>query len=160
MKILRQLNQKDYPEAGKKAGCVLTGLQMIIESMTQSQIEQETFYNMLLNKKIIRADAYVNNYDDALRLIIMNIATAATIINPQLVRAIAQNMVHWEFSIDQEPQVYPAIAFLGGHAVLVTESIKSEGGEVDFQVIDPNRRGAAGRYVIQRERIKKFGGFV
>lgn len=128
--------------------------------MTQSQIEQKTFYDMLLNKKIIRKDAYVNSYDDALRLIILQIAHTAAIVNPALVKAISQNMVHWEFSINQEPPEYPAISFLGGHAVLCTEAIKSEAGEIDFQVIDPNRRGSSGRYVIQRERIKKFGGFV
>jgi len=159
MQILRQLNQNDYPEAAKKTACVLTCLQMIIEHMTQSQIEQKIFYTMLLNKKIIRQDAYVNSYDDALRLIIMQIAHSAAIVNPALVKAIAENMVTWCFSIAQEPTTYPAIGFLGGHAVLVTEAIKSEAGDIDFQVIDPNRRGSAGRYVIQRERIKRFGGF-
>jgi len=158
--IIRQICQKDYPPAGAKSACVLSCLQMIIEDMIQSPIDQKTFYELLLTRKIIRPDAYVNSYDDALRLIILRLSSTATIVNPNLIKAISEHLRQWQFSVDDMPLVLPCIAFLGGHAVLVTEAKTSEGGDIGLQIIDPNRRGAAGRYVIPRERVKKFGGFV
>lgn len=123
-------------------------------------MDQKSFYNLLLARKIIRPDAYINSYDDALRLILLQISAAAAVVNPAIIKAITENMVQWQFSTDEAPQVIPCVAFIGGHAVLVVDVVKAESGDIDIKVIDPARRGASARYVIPRERVKKFGGFV
>lgn len=165
--MLRSICQYDYPSTltaeNKPANascCVLSDLQMLIESITKETYLETAFYGKLLNAGIIRDDGYINSYDDALRLILMD--REIVIQRPEIRAAIMSNMKRWKWfrvGIDNTP--LPSIGFLKSrqHAVLIISQAVSESGKIDVQVIDPKLRGSKARYILPITDIKKIGTF-
>lgn len=165
---IRPLCQYDYPDTLTKAGkpanascCVLTCVQMLIESITGEAYIQTDFYSRMLRAGIIRDDGYINNYDNALVMILTE--RHEFIHQPQVRQAIIHNMRRWQFfrpDVDAIP--LPAIGYLASrqHAVLIIGKDKDIKGDVELVIIDPKFRGEKAKYNIPAKDIKKVGTYV
>jgi hypothetical protein len=176
MQVIRSICQYDYPatltSTGKPAnqtGCVLACLQMQIETITGERYLETEFYNKLLANRIIRDDCYINNYDDALRLMLIDRAEFRGQV--QVVEAIKRFSMRWGWfhavnipknSHEGEfiPPI-PLIAFMKKrkHAVLIKRFSYSQDGEVFCAVIDPQFRAEEAQKVMYLSDFKKFGVF-
>ena len=178
MNILRQICQFDYPDtltAEKKpanaSACVLACLHMVIESMTQQTILEHEFYNMLKLARVIREDCYINNYDDALRIVLMQRHKIMTPADGA--RFLGLGAHRWSFFKKIEPPENalggvlqferPFIAYMKErqHAVLLTTILVNEIGEIEFQAIDPKYKGERARKTIYKPKdFTKYATFV
>ena len=178
MNILRQICQFDYPDtltAEKKpanaSACVLACLHMVIESMTQQTILEHEFYNMLKLARVIREDCYINNYDDALRIVLMQRHKIMTPADGA--RFLGLGAHRWSFFKKIEPPENalggvlqferPFIAYMKErqHAVLLTTMLVNEIGELEFQAIDPKYKGERARKTIYKPKdFTKYATFV
>jgi hypothetical protein len=153
--IIRNLCQKDYTKApinkekGINEACVLTNVQMILESKSGITIDQDTFYEKAIENMAIRADCYINNYD---RLV--NIFMSV----PQMPD------VNWEFSHDladlkkQLAKNNPVVCYIGGHAVLAVDVIDDHNATPKhITVIDPKYRDEKAVYGMDTAKIKRIG---
>ena len=159
MKI-QQIYQFDYPEesidptTNKKGTCVLSVLQMALESIVGESLTLREFYLGLLKAGIIRKDAYVNSYERAFEWYRKQIRFYKR--NPTDLKG------KWVFSVDkmdmisQIEQENPVFLFLGGHCVLAEAYNHAEDM---VYVVDPYFKGAAARYKLLRP-IKKIGFFI
>lgn len=178
MNILRQICQFDYPDtltAEKKpanaSACVLACLHMVIESITQQTILEHEFYNMLKLARVIREDCYINNYDDALRIVLMQRHKIMTPADGA--RFLGLGAHRWSFFKKIEPPENalggvlqferPFIAYMKErqHAVLLTTILVNEIGEIEFQAIDPKYKGERARKTIYKPKdFTKYATFV
>ena len=177
MKIIRSICQYDYPDtktsqdkSANASGCVLACLQMQIEAITGETYLETEFYNKLRANKIIRDDCYINNYDDALRLMLIDRQAFAG--QPNVIEAIKRFSIRWGWfhavniptaansDGDFIPPI-PLIAFMKArqHAVLIVSMSKSDVGTVICKVIDPQFRGDKARKTMPLADFKKFGVF-
>lgn len=167
MNILRQICQYDYPdtltaekEPANASACVLANLHMIIESMTRQTILEHDLYNMLKHARVIREDCYINNYDDALRLVLKE---HHKIMSPaEGARFLGIGAHRWAFFKKIEPPKdapggvlefqIPMIAYMKArqHAVLLTTMLVNEAGALEYQAIDPKYRGEKARTTIYK----------
>lgn len=187
MNILRQICQYDYPDtltAEKKpanaSACVLACLHMLIESMTQQAILEHEFYNMLKLARVIREDCYINNYDDALRIVLIHrhkIVTPAEgarfLGTAEGARFLGTVAHRWSFFKNIEAPKdapggvlqfqIPMVAYMKErqHAVLLTTMLVNEIGELEFQAIDPKYKGERARKTIYKPKdFTKYATFV
>lgn len=178
MNILRQICQFDYPDtltAEKKpanaSACVLACLHMVIESMTQQTILEHEFYNMLKLARVIREDCYINNYDDALRIVLMQRHKIMTPTDGA--RFLGLGAHRWSFFKNIEAPKdapgdvlqfqTPMVAYMKErqHAVLLTTMLVNEIGELEFQAIDPKYKGERARKTIYKPKdFTKYATFV
>ena len=178
MNILRQICQFDYPDtltAEKKpanaSACVLACLHMVIESMTQQTILEHEFYNMLKLARVIREDCYINNYDDALRIVLMQRQKIMTPADGA--RFLGLGAHRWSFFKNIEAPKdtpggvlqfqIPMVAYMKErqHAVLLTTILVNEIGEIEFQAIDPKYKGERARKTIYKPKdFTKYATFV
>ena len=178
MNILRQICQFDYPDtltAEKKpanaSACVLACLHMVIESMTQQTILEHEFYNMLKLARVIREDCYINNYDDALRIVLMQRQKIMTPADGA--RFLGLGAHRWSFFKNIEAPKgapggvlqfqIPMVAYMKErqHAVLLTTMLVNEIGELEFQAIDPKYKGERARKTIYKPKdFTKYATFV
>lgn len=159
MKI-KQICQFDYPEEsidstnGKKGTCVLSVVQMSLESIFGEALGLRECYFGLLQAGIIRKDAYVNSYERAYQWYKKQIRFYRR--NPTDLKG------SWVFSVDkmdmisQIEQENPVFLFLGGHCVLA-EAYNHSTDQVS--VVDPYYKGDQARYKLMRP-IKKIGFFI
>jgi hypothetical protein len=178
MNILRQICQFDYPDTltaenkpANASACVLACLHMVIESMTQQTILEHELYNMLKLARVIREDCYINNYDDALRLVLMQ---RQKIMSPaDASRFLALGVHRWSFFKKiEKPENAPGgvlqfktpfVAYMKErqHAVLLTTMLVNEAGELEFQGIDPKFRGEKARKTIFKpQEFSKYATFI
>ena len=177
MKITRSICQYDYPakltSQGKPANescCVLACVQMQVESITGETYLETDFYNKMLSNRFIREDGYINNYDDILRLILIerkefqqqkNVIAAIQKFSVRF--GIYHNMKIPDGAPDSGDFVppIPVIGYLANrqHAVLIVAAARSEAGEITFKVIDPKFRGEKARQVLPLAAVRKFGVF-
>lgn len=151
--LIRNLCQKDYTEApinkdkGINECCVLTCVQMIVESKIGEPISQNGFYKDALYGGAIRADGYINNYD---RLMIADSLDLANL--------------DWCFSHnlkdlkEQLAKNNPVVCYIGGHAVLaidVVDDYNALPGVVT--VVDPKYKGDKAVYAMKTDKIKRMG---
>lgn len=165
---IRPLCQYDYPgtltKAGKPANascCVLTCVQMLIESITGEAYIQTDFYGRMLRAGIIRDDGYINNYDNLLALILMD--RQEFIQQPQVRQSILGSMRRWQFfrpDVDAIP--LPAVGYLKGrqHAVLIIGKEQEIQGDTELVVIDPKFRNDKAKYTMPAKDIAKVGTYV
>ena len=178
MNILRQICQFDYPDtltAEKKpanaSACVLACLHMVIESMTQQTILEHEFYNMLKLARVIREDCYINNYDNALCMVLIQRQKIMTPADGA--RFLGLGAHRWSFFKKLEPPENtsggvlqferPFIAYMKErqHAVLLTTILVNEIGEIEFQAIDPKYKGERARKTIYKPKdFTKYATFV
>lgn len=178
MNILRQICQYDYPDtltAEKKpanaSACVLACLHMAIESMTQQTILEHEFYNMLKLARVIREDCYINNYDDALRIVLLQRQKIMTPADGG--RFLGLGAHRWSFfkNIESPKDApggvlqfqIPMVAYMKErqHAVLLTTMLVNEIGELEFQAIDPKYKGERARKTIYKPKdFTKYATFV
>lgn len=178
MNILRQICQYDYPDtltAEKKpanaSACVLACLHMAIESMTQQTILEHEFYNMLKLARVIREDCYINNYDDALRIVLLQRQKIMTPADGG--RFLGLGAHRWSFFKNIEAPKdapggvlqfqRPMVAYMKErqHAVLLTTMLVNEIGELEFQAIDPKYKGERARKTIYKPKdFTKYATFV
>lgn len=141
---------------------------MLIESITGEAYIQTDFYSRMVNAGIIRDDGYINNYDNALVMILTQ--RHEFIHQPQVRHAILQSVRRWQFfrpDVDLLGQSFlgiplPAIGYLASrqHAVLIIGKDKDIKGDVELVIIDPKFRGEKAKYNIPAKDIKKVGTYV
>lgn len=151
--LIRNLCQKDYTEApinkdkGINECCVLTCVQMIVESKTGKTYPQNDFYHDAIKNGAIRPDGYINNYDRLLIVDSMDIAR-----------------LDWCFSHDlkdlkeQLAKNNPVVCYIGGHAILaidVVDDYNALPGVVT--VVDPKYKGDKAVYAMKTDKIKRTG---
>lgn len=177
MKITRSICQYDYPakltSQGRPANescCVLACVQMQVESITGETYLETDFYNKMLSNRFIREDGYINNYDDILRLILIERKEFEQQKN--VIAAIQKFSVRFGIyhnikmpdgspnSSDFVPPI-PIIGYLANrdHAVLIVAAARNEVGEITLKVIDPKFRGEKARLVMPLSAVRKFGVF-
>jgi hypothetical protein len=177
MKITRSICQYDYPakltsqqKPANESCCVLACVQMQVESITGETYLETDFYNKMLSNRFIREDGYINNYDDILRLILIERKEFQHQAN--VIAAIKQFSVRFgiyhKMQLPERPAdsgdfvpPIPVIGYLANrqHAVLIVAASQSEAGEITLKVIDPKYRGEKARQVLPVSAVRKFGVF-
>ena len=173
MKLTRSICQYDYPatptQAGKPANssaCVLAVMQMQIETITGETYLETDLYKKLTAARIIRDDCYINNYDDALRLVLFD--RKEFVNQPETIERIKKSAMRWAFfhRINEMPPgehrpVVPITGYMKAkqHAVAIVSFAVPEVGEVLCKVIDPKYRGEQARRVMPLSDFKRFGVF-
>jgi len=153
--IIQNLCQKDYTKApinkakGINEACVLTCVQMILESKSGIRISQDVFYDKAIENMAIRADCYINNYDRLVN-IFMSVPKMPD--------------VDWYFSHDMKElqeqlnKNNPVVCYIGGHALLAIDVIDDHNTPPkEVTAIDPKYHGEKAVVVLQTSKIKRIG---
>jgi hypothetical protein len=177
MKLTRSICHYDYPakltsqgEPANKSCCVLACVQMQVEAITGETYLETDFYHKMLSNRLIREDGYINNYDDILRLVLIDRkefqsqANVIAAIKACSVRFSIYHKMQLTESSANAGDLVPPIPIIGylanrHHAVLIVAAAKSEAGEVALKVIDPKFRGEKARQVLPLAAVRKFGVF-